>query len=160
MGPQAMLSDQMASRLCEAAQNVLEMMCSSPVLRDEEFPPANVQNPILVELRFAGRANGRFLLAVDLPTGEALATTFMGLTGPVERQQVVEVLAELSNMLCGQFLGQWNLEESFDLTSPAEVDRNHIASENELRPGDSYQRTVFLEVGTLSMNVIVEYPVQ
>ena len=155
-----MLAEQMACRLCEAAQNVLEMMCASPVLRDEEFPPANVKDPILVELRFAGAAHGRFLLAVDLPTGKALATTFMGMAGPVERQQVVEVLAELANMLCGQFLGQWNLEESFDLTSPAEVGLAHIAAEHERRPGDSYQRTVFLEAGTLSMNVIVEQPAQ
>ena len=150
------VSEEMTFRLCRAAQSVLEMMCSSPVLRDEEFPPANVRNPILVELRFAGRVGGRFALAVDLPTGEFLAKSFMGLPEPVERGQVVDVLTELANMLCGQFLGQLNFEESFDLTSPKEVTQAHLAAQNESLPGTSYQRTVFLDAGAMSMNVVIE----
>ena len=148
-----MIAEQIASKLRDAANSVLEMMFMAPVLADQEFPPANVVNPILVGLEFVGQARGTFTLAVGANTAERLALNFMCM-GPEEhldRQPVIEVLGELANMLCGHFLGQLNFHETFRLSTPVELSIETFAPK-----GHTHQRTVHLGQGSVSMQVAVE----
>ena len=148
-----MIAEQMASRLRHAASSVLERMFMAPVLADQEFPPPDVASPILVELEFHGQVAGIFALAVADETARKLALGFMGL-GPdeaLDRKTVIEVLGELANMLCGHFLGQLQYHDTFRLSTPKEVT---LADHKSKR--HSYQRTVHLDHGALSMEVAVQ----
>ena len=148
------IAEQMATNLRDAANSVLEMMFMAPVLADQEFPPPNVSDPILVGLEFVGQAKGSFTLAVSTTTAERLALNFMGMSMDehLDRQPVIEVLGELANMLCGHFLGQLNFHEIFRLSTPCEISVETFATAR----GHTYQRTVHLEQGSLSMQVAVE----
>ena len=148
-----MIAEQIASKLREAANSVLEMMFMAPVLADQEFPPPNVLNLMLVGLEFEGQARGTFTLAISATTAQRLALNFMGMSPEehLDRQPVIEVLGELANMLCGHFLGQLNFHESFRLSSPIELSLESFAPQ-----GHTYQRTVYLEQGSVSMQVAVE----
>ena len=145
--------EQIASKLRDAANSVLEMMFMAPVLADQEFPPANVVDPILVGLEFVGQARGTFTLAISATTAERLALNFMCMSPEehLDRQPVIEVLGELANMLCGHFLGQLNFHETFRLSSPTELSIETFAPK-----GHTYQRTVHLGQGSVSMQVAVE----
>ena len=132
---------------------MLEMMFMAPVLADQEFPPPNVLNLMLVGLEFEGQARGTFTLAISATTAQRLALNFMGMSPEehLDRQPVIDVLGELANMLCGHFLGQLNFHESFRLSSPIELSLESFAPQ-----GHTYQRTVYLEQGSVSMQVAVE----
>jgi CheY-specific phosphatase CheX len=147
-----MCAEQMAVKLRHAASSVLEMMFMVPVVADQEFPPAELLPPILIGLEFRGEVAGTFTLAVGTSTAEHLALSFMGMDADehLERQPVVEVLGELANMLCGNFLGQLQYRDSFQLSSPREVTLSEVSA-----VGHTYQRTVHLDRGTLSMQVAV-----
>jgi CheY-specific phosphatase CheX len=123
------------------------------VLSDQEFPPKDLADPILISLHFSGEAHGAFALTVDHPTGVRLAERFLPpLPGEaLDRQQTEEVLGELANMLCGAFLGQLNYHQSFKLTSPRKVRPEQLR-----RTGRIYQRTVHIPSGCLHMWVAVE----
>ncbi len=148
-----MIAEQIASKLRHSANSVLEMMFMVPVVSDQEFPPPGVVEPILVGLDFVGQATGTFTLAVGSATGQRLALNFMGLepSEQLDRQAVIEVLGELANMLCGHFLGQLNYHDTFRLSSPVE-----LKLEAATAVGQIYQRTVHLDQGALSMQVVVE----
>ena len=148
-----MIAEQMATKLRDAANSVLEMMFMAPVLADQEFPPRDVVGPLLVGLEFAGEAKGSFTLALSTTTAQSLALNFMGMSPceRLERQEVIEVLGELANMLCGHFLGQLNYKDTFRLTTPGEMSLESLP-----KTGHSYQRTVHLDQGALSIQVQVE----
>ena len=148
-----MIAEQMPSKLRHAAKSVLEMMFMAPVLADQEFPPRDVVDPILVGLEFVGEAKGAFTLAVGAATAELLALNFMGMQPGehLDRQPVIEVLGEMANMLCGHLLGQLNYHDTFRLSSPVELSLAWVAPK-----GHTYQRTVHLEQGALSIQVAVE----
>ena len=148
-----MIAEQIAFKLRHAANSVLEMMFMAPVVSDQEFPPPFVVDPILVGLEFAGQVKGTFTLAVAGATGQFLALNFLGpgSSEPLERQVVIEVLGELANMLCGHFLGQLHYHQTFQLSSAIELKTDSIVPK-----GHTYQRTVKLDQGALSMQVDVE----
>ena len=148
-----MIAEQMALKLRHTAHTVLKMMFMAPVLADQEFPPPHVVNPILVGLEFVGQVKGIFTLAVASETGERLALNFMGMESgeQLDRQAVVEVLGELANMMCGHFLGQMKYQDTFRLCSPVELNLDSFAPK-----GHTYQRTVHLDQGSISLQVAVE----
>ena len=148
-----MIAEQMALKLKLSAQAVLEMMFMAPVLADQEFPPPNVIAPILVRLEFQGEVKGEFALAVASDTATRLALSFMGMDAgePIERPSVIDVLGELANMLCGHFLGQLHYHDTFCLSTPQEVSLDLL-----IPRGPTYQRTVHLDQGALSMQVAIE----
>jgi CheY-specific phosphatase CheX len=148
-----MSADQMASKLRHTAKTVLEMMFMAPVMSDQEFPPPDVVCPLLVCLAFEGEVRGSFALAVGSETASRLALSFMGMEPGehMERHTVIEVMGELANMLCGHFLGQLNYHDTFRLTSPME-----LTLEQFVPKGHTYQRTVNLDQGALSMQVAIE----
>ena len=148
-----MIADQIALKLRHSAHSVLEMMFMAPVLADQEFPPPNVVGPILVGLDFEGQVKGHFTLAGSTETAKKLSNSFVGVDAdePVDRQTMIEVLGELANMLCGHFLGQLNYHETFRLSTPRE-----LTLEELLPMPHTFQRTVHLDQGALSMQVAVE----
>jgi CheY-specific phosphatase CheX len=147
-----MIAEEIAEKLRHAANSVLDMMFMAPVLADQEFPPAGVVSPILVGLEFVGEVKGSFALAVAGETAQKLALGFMGMDAGerLERQAVIEVLGELANMLCGHFLGQLHYRDTFQLSSPKEVTLEEVVP-----MAHTYQRTVHLDHGALSMQVAV-----
>ena len=151
-----MIAEQMASKLRDAASSVLDMMCSAPVLADEEFPPAGCIDPMFVGLDFIGEATGKFAMAVEWPVAESLARKFLGNSAPMSRREVVEVLGELANMLCGHLLGQLSYKETFTLSPPKELDRAEVVRIHQNPAGQSYQRSVHISAGVLTMNVIID----
>ena len=64
---------------------------------------------------------GTCAIAMEEQTARHLAGTFLGGgdgTGDLPRLSAWEVMCELSNMLCGTFLGQFDCKESYALSSP------------------------------------------
>lgn len=105
-----------------AVHGVLEMMFTSPVLADTQFPPAGWVDPITVGLNFHGQTKrGICALAVEEPTARSLASVFLCTevdSPPLTRESSWEVMCELSNMICGSFLGSVDRQESYRLSSP------------------------------------------
>lgn len=148
-----MMSDQMGMKLKQAASSVLESMFMSPVIDDQEFPPPWVVDPILIGLNFRGEVEGFFAMACETNTAWFLARAFMCMeqTEEMSRQAVIEVLAELANMLCGSFLGQLNYIHPFQLSSPAEQERERFPVK-----GHTFQRTITVETGSVTMMVAIQ----
>ncbi len=74
---------------------------------------------LAVKLHFSGQPSGHFGLCSPLSTSRTLASNFLGEDDAgISDARAMEVLFELSNMMCGAFLGQMGSDSLFDLSPP------------------------------------------
>lgn len=99
----------------ESASEVLETMFFTAVLGDHA--EAELAGMVAVALGFHGDSSGKFGIAVPAQTGRQIAANFLGLD-EVSDAQVVEVVGELSNMLCGTVLSRFSNGSRFELQHP------------------------------------------
>ena len=104
----------------DAVSEVLEAMCfiSSEGPTDDE---AGKYQPgwICAALDFAGHPSGSFGIAVPPATAAMMAANFLGDDESIlSSEQIVEVVCELSNMICGALLSHFDPKNAFTLTSP------------------------------------------
>lgn len=106
--------------LVEAASEVLESMCFLSVLGEISAPDAIDDRWIGSHLEFTGdQGSGVFGICVTADTGAIITTNFLGQAiYETSTAQIEEVLRELSNMICGSFLGRFRGDSIFDLASP------------------------------------------
>jgi hypothetical protein len=122
-----------------AANGVLDMMFMSPVVEDVEFPPPHWVDPIIVGLDFTGReTRGICALALEEATARNLANIFLCFENGEElsRLSAWDVMCELSNMLCGAFLGHYDKQDSYKLSSPRSL------LPGEFGPGQPLHRSI------------------
>ena len=100
-----------------------------------EMPAQMPSAPVYqVEVRFEGGAEGVCELIISAPEAVSLAADFLAGDEPEpEEGQVVQVLRELGNMVCGSLLSQHEPEAQFRILSPVCTRREVF--EEALGPG-------------------------
>jgi CheY-specific phosphatase CheX len=73
-----------------------------------------------VGMTFTGAYWGNFELRITPQSARAIAENFTGAMDPEElpEEKVMEVVAELTNMICGSTLSHWASDKIFSLSSP------------------------------------------
>jgi len=112
--------DNMSDALGAAVESVLEtMFFTMPDGKvDLEQQPLPVHHR--VGMTFTGAYWGNFELRITPDSARAIAENFTGATDPDELpdEKVMEVVAELTNMICGSTLSHWASDKIFSLGSP------------------------------------------
>jgi CheY-specific phosphatase CheX len=105
--------------LAESVSEVLETMYFTGVAGSEkqEAPPDG--DWICTRLDFHGSRPGSLGVRAPLPTARILAESFLGAEPEtITESQCVEVLGEMTNMICGNVLSRLAKEERFALSHP------------------------------------------
>jgi CheY-specific phosphatase CheX len=106
-----------------AVAEVLESMCfisSEGEATDEQG--GDRPDWIRGELKFAGVPGGTFGIAVPPSTAALMAANFLGEDEvDLTDEQTVEVVCELTNMVCGTLLAQMDSRQAFTLSTPRHV---------------------------------------
>jgi CheY-specific phosphatase CheX len=112
-----------------AVAEVLESMCFISS-EGEAADEMGSERPdwIRGELEFSGVPGGAFGIAVPPSTASVMAANFLGEDeGDLSEKQTVEVVCELTNMVCGTLLAQIDSKQAFTLSSP-----RHVSAGTEL----------------------------
>jgi CheY-specific phosphatase CheX len=113
----------------DAVSEVLEAMCfiSSEGQTDDE--EGNYQSDwICGELSFAGPTSGSFGIAVSPATAAVMAANFLGEEESLlSKEQTLEVVCEMANMICGALLSHYDPKNAFTL-SPPRHDRSGLTN--------------------------------
>jgi hypothetical protein len=124
--------------LIEAVSEVIESMCfmsAEPTIEIEKEPESHWISRRLV---FRGPKQGSFGIRAPLSTARLLASNFLGVEGAeLGEPQIGEIIGEISNMICGAFLGRVDSKNDFMLSTPCNdegmlqvlprSDRTHLA---------------------------------
>jgi hypothetical protein len=70
------------------------------------------------EISFEGRYSGRLILLVPYALGETLTQNFMGFEEEVSESQILDMAAELANMICGNLFSTMDKTSVYALSSP------------------------------------------
>ena len=104
----------------ESASEVLEAMFFAGVTEEVSQPVGNAV--ISAELTFHGNPSGRFGIQIAHATSRVIAASFLGLDETeVSEEQIVDVVCELTNMICGSVLSRVEAGARFELMHP-EID--------------------------------------
>lgn len=112
-------SDPVRTCLYDAARQVLETMFFITV--EEPDPSAPLAEPCWwLEVDFRGNPSGCFYLGISDATAATAAANFLGAEPgiAVGREETVNVLREMANMICGATLSRLENGRSFELSSP------------------------------------------
>lgn len=132
--------------LASATAEVLESMCFMSADENCSEPIAEDETWIAAKLHFRGPSSGDFGLRTPLGTARTIASNFLGEDeSDLNTFQVIEVLCELSNMICGALLGRLGSDGVYDLSHP-ERDLGLVRQE-----ANSACRTLQLDGGALSV---------
>jgi CheY-specific phosphatase CheX len=105
--------------LVSAATEVLESMCFISVVESSDGSVTEDETWIAARLQFQGPSSGDFGLRTPLGTARIIASNFLGEDEvDLNTSQVIEVLCELSNMICGSFLNRLGSKGAYDLSHP------------------------------------------
>jgi CheY-specific phosphatase CheX len=105
--------------LMSAATEVLESMCFINVVTSSDESVTEDGAWISARLHFQGPSSGYFGLRTPLGTARIIASNFLGEDEvDLNTLQVIEVLCELSNMICGSFLSRLESNGVYDLSHP------------------------------------------
>jgi CheY-specific phosphatase CheX len=105
--------------LVSAAIEVLESMCFISVVESSDESVTEDDTWIAARLQFQGWLSGDFGLRTPLATARIVASNFLGEDeADLNTLQVIEVLCELSNMICGSFLNRLEGKGAYDLSHP------------------------------------------
>jgi CheY-specific phosphatase CheX len=105
--------------LVSAATEVLESMCFTSVVESSDESVTEDETWIAARLHFQGSSLGDFGLRTRLGTARTIASNFLGEDeADLNTLQVIEVLCELSNMICGSFLNRLESKGAYDLSHP------------------------------------------
>jgi CheY-specific phosphatase CheX len=141
-------------QLAEAASDVLESMYFLSVLGSVDEPIETDASWIWVRLTFSGDGEGSFGLGCPSGTAWTIAGNFLGQTDEeITSEQVEEVICELSNMICGSFLGRFRNGSLFDLSHPA-CEANAV---HPLAPASSSVSAQTLELDEGMLHVWLEF---
>jgi CheY-specific phosphatase CheX len=106
-----------------AVAEVLESMCFMSSEGEVSDDAGNdLPNWICGELDFVGLTGGTFGIAVPPSTASVIASNFLGEEETdLSEKQTVEVVCELTNMVCGTFLAHLDAKQAFTLSPPRHI---------------------------------------
>jgi hypothetical protein len=70
------------------------------------------------QISFEGRYSGQLMLLVPYALGETLTQNFMGFEEEVSESQILDMAAELANMICGNLFSTMDKTSVYALGSP------------------------------------------
>jgi CheY-specific phosphatase CheX len=130
----------------ESASEVLETMFFAGVTEEDSQPAGNAL--ISAELTFQGNPSGRFGIQIAHSTGRVIAASFLGLDETeVSGEQIVEVVCELTNMICGSVLSRVEAGARFELMHPEIDPQNTNWRQNKNAIGSTFG----VEEGTVTL---------
>jgi CheY-specific phosphatase CheX len=135
---------------------VLESMCflSAEPVREAGAPDYETADgaSILRRLEFKGPRTGSFGICTSLPSARMIACNLIGVDPEeVTAEQAAETIGEITNMVCGAFLGRFEAKQAFDLSHPQMDDLAKCnVSPNRI------SRTFALEEGALTAWMEIE----
>lgn len=107
------------SLMTSSADEVLNSMFFVGVESNGDESALAGEEWIAARVVFSGPRSGAFGIGAPLSTAKMLAANFLGQDeAKIQEAQMVEVLCELSNMICGAFLSRLGNESVYDLTHP------------------------------------------
>ncbi|MFZ0591844.1 MAG: chemotaxis protein CheX [Bryobacteraceae bacterium] len=105
--------------LAESASEVLETMYFTGVAGSTDREPPAGDDWVCTRLDFRGTRSGSVGVRAPLQTARVLAESFLGAEPEtITESQCVEVLGEMTNMICGNVLSRLAREERFALSHP------------------------------------------
>lgn len=125
----------------EAVAEVLEAMCFTSVEGSADDGEGGVQADwICGELDFVGYPNGAFGIAVPPQTAAIVAANFLGDDdSELSEGQIIEVVCELTNMICGSLLSHLDPQKAFTLSPPRHNTSAFIDGGGETRISGTYR---------------------
>ena len=104
--------------LADCTTEVLEeMFFVSSLIEQPEMVP--VEDALIADVFFHGAPSGHLTMLVSRASARSIAADFLGEDEPaVSQQQVEEVIAELSNIICGSVLSRIESDATFRLEPP------------------------------------------
>ncbi len=132
-----------------AVGEVLESMCFLSTVGQRSGEPGG-EDWIACRLNFVGDPNGGFGVRAPEATSRLIAANFLGEEEQdLSSEQVIEVMCEISNIMCGAILGQLNPKRTFSLSSPVRDPRMSAPQLGADLGVDRVCRTYALDEGTL-----------
>jgi CheY-specific phosphatase CheX len=137
-------SSNLREHLEQAVSSVFETMCFATVSARESREERTGEF-LCVEVPFRGPMLGRLVFAASGDVARSLAPDFLGIDpGTESPSSVQEVLAELTNMVCGAALSRMEPNTIFHLSTPA-----FISSVPVFDDGLGAQQTFDLDCGPI-----------
>jgi CheY-specific phosphatase CheX len=137
--------------LAQAAEDVLENMFFAGVMGELEMPAGGER--LCATVAFAGTSSGELGVSAPRSTAAALAAGFLGAEDEeVSDSQVLAVVGELANVLCGAVLGRMKPDGQFTI-SPPEIT---CADDTEAVGDQHFRRRFELMEGDLSVGLTVD----
>ena len=120
-----MQASRFATLIPECCSEVLDSMyfvsVASAVIRPGVSPTA-CDEGFVFTVDYAGDFSGRFGVSVPAAAARTLAANFLGDDeSELSEEQISDVIAELSNMLCGSVMSQAATDAKFALSHPQRV---------------------------------------
>ncbi len=104
-------------------ESVLETMFFA--MADGEADPMDPLPPdsYRMGMSFDGACEGRFEVRIAKEAAHRIAESFSGVADPDDLTEggVLEVVGELTNMICGSMLSQWAEDKIFSLSTPSRI---------------------------------------
>jgi len=105
--------------LSSATQEVLETMFFTEVLGDAEFAWDCTEPFVAMRVGFHGQPSGHLGMCVSAAAARSIAANFLGEEeAELEERRILDVVAELSNMVCGWVVSRLESDTSFDIQPP------------------------------------------
>jgi CheY-specific phosphatase CheX len=134
-----------------ATQEVLEIMFFTEVLGPAEFAWDCTEPFVTVRVGFRVRPAGYLGLCVSAAAARGMAANFLGENeAELSENQIADVVAELSNMVCGRVVSRLASNTSFDL-QPPQPTTPEVAIE-QVAPGHCFE----MENGILAVALSLE----
>ena len=153
---QMMCAADFGAWMAPAIGEVLESMCFLPI-GDRISGESGDHDWLACRLSFFGDPNGSFGVQVPEATSRMIAANFLGEDEQdLSSGQVMEVLCEISNMICGSILGQLNPKRTFALSSPVLDLHTDAPSELAGLDADRIRQTYALDEGAFHAWLEVE----
>lgn len=112
------MSEFLQGALQQAVQEVLEKMFFIRSF-EEEPPKPGPQDSLAAHVSFEGQPSGTLTLQMSPELGREISADFLGLEdAEVSDRQILEVVCELANMICGSVLSRVESAVIFRLNSP------------------------------------------
>ena len=143
--------------LRDSVQDVLERMFFIDVAADpadfaDDVSPCS--HDLAARVSFEGDPSGALTLRISCAAARQIAADFLGAEiEEVSERQVVEVICELSNMICGSLLSRVEDAATFKLSAPSLLPSDEAGVDS-----DTNQYTVTLPNGTLNVHVSIGVP--
>lgn len=119
------MTDEIKTKILKIASQVFETMCFTPieVQQEDGKKPEEGLRPFSAfyrgEIGFEGNESGRLVVSIPVGLAQTMASNFLGLDEPlVTHSQVIDMVNELCNVVCGNLFSMMDKKTVWKLTIP------------------------------------------